>query len=210
MSKSLINRIFQNTACPDGFWGRMILRGMNCFHASMADWAMSLVRWQSDGIFLDIGCGGGANIARILQLCPKSKVHGIDISEESVAFARKRNSKWIDKRCQIRLGDVKILPYEDGKFDVVTAFETIYFWKDLPAAFAEVRRVLRPGGMFLICCEASDPANDVWTSRIEGMTVYSPVELQKHLADAGFTDIILHRNKKEIICIIAHKQHTTL
>ena len=37
--KNLLNRILQNTACPTGFWGRIILRGMNRFHAPLAEWA---------------------------------------------------------------------------------------------------------------------------------------------------------------------------
>lgn len=202
--KSFLNRILQNTARPQGFWGRMILRGMNRFHAPMADWAMRFVEWQPRWNTLDIGCGGGANIERMLKLCPEGKAYGIDISEESVAFACKRNREWLERRCFIRQGDVQQLPYEAGMFDVVTAFETIYFWQNLPAAFAEVRRVLRPGGLFLICCEASNPANDVWTSRIEHMSVYSPAELKQQLADAGFTDISLHSFKKEIVCLTGH------
>lgn len=203
--KSLLDSILQNTAHPEGFWGRMILRGMNRFHASLAAWAMHLVEWQPQWTVLDIGCGGGANIARLLDLCPEGTVHGIDISEESVAFARKRNKRWLEKRCFIGQGDVLQLPYKEAQFDAVTAFETIYFWQNLPVAFAEVKRVLRPGGMFLICCEASNPGNDIWTSRIAHMTVYSPEELKRLLADAGFTGISLYRKEKEIICILAHK-----
>ena len=41
------------------------------------------------------------------------------------------------------------LPYETGKFDLVTAFETVYFWPDLKQSFSEVFRVLKPGGMFM-------------------------------------------------------------
>lgn len=203
--KSLIDRILQNTAYPKGFWGRMILRGMNQFHATLAEWAMRLVEWNPEWTVLDIGCGGGANIARLLELCPKGTIHGIDISEESVAFARRRNKRWLKKRCFIGQGNVLRLPYNDAQFDAVTAFETVYFWQNLSVTFTEVRRVLRPGGMFLICCEASNPENDTWTSRIENMTVYSPEELKKLLVIAGFIDISLYQQEKEIICILAYK-----
>lgn len=203
--KSLIDRVLQNTACPKGFWGRMILRGMNRFHATLAEWAMHLVEWNPEWTVLDIGCGGGANIVRLLELCPKGTVHGIDMSEESVAFARRRNKRWLEKRCFIGQGNVLQLPYNDAQFDAVTAFETIYFWQNLSVAFAEVRRVLRPGGMFLICCEASNPENDIWTSRIENMTVYSPEELKKFLAAAGFIGISLYQQEKEIMCVLAYK-----
>ncbi|MDY5237460.1 class I SAM-dependent methyltransferase [Bacteroides helcogenes] len=202
--KGLIDRIFQNTSHPKGFWGRMILRGMNRFHAPLAQWAMSYLMWKPDGNVLDIGCGGGANLACMLQKCPHGKVYGIDISEESVTFACKRNRKQMNTRCFIRQGDVTELPYNDGQFDAVTAFETIYFWKDLPAAFAEIKRVLHQNGSLLICCEASDPGNTKWTSRIEGMTVYPANQLEALLAAAGFGEIEIHQRKKENLCIIAH------
>lgn len=84
---SFLNDILQNTSCPQGFWGRMILRGMNCFHASLARRGMKQVDWQPEWNVLDIGCGGGANVKRLLKLCPQGKIYGMDLSEESVAFA---------------------------------------------------------------------------------------------------------------------------
>ena len=60
-NKHLLNSILQNTSCPKGFWGRMILWGMNRFHASLARRGMKQVNWQPQWTVLDIGCGGGAN-----------------------------------------------------------------------------------------------------------------------------------------------------
>ena len=72
--KNFLNKVLQNTSCPQGFWGRMILRGMNCFHASLANRGMMQVEWQPEWNVLDIGCGGGANLKRLLELCPKGKI----------------------------------------------------------------------------------------------------------------------------------------
>lgn len=68
----------------------MILWGMNTGHASLAQWGMSCLQWQPEWSVLDIGCGGGANLLQILQRCPQGKAYGIDISPESVTFARKK------------------------------------------------------------------------------------------------------------------------
>lgn len=62
--KNFLNKVLQNTSCPQGFWGRMILRGMNRFHASLANRGMMQVEWQPEWNVLDIGCGGGANLKR--------------------------------------------------------------------------------------------------------------------------------------------------
>lgn len=46
--KNILNKILQNAGCPQGFWGRLILRGMNCFHASLAHRGMRQVEWQPE------------------------------------------------------------------------------------------------------------------------------------------------------------------
>lgn len=203
--KNFLNKVLQNTSCPQGFWGRMILRGMNCFHASLANRGMKQVEWQPNWNVLDIGCGGGANLERLLNLCPKGNIYGIDLSEESVSFAQKYNAKDLDKRCFIQQGNVCSLPYEDGLFDAITAFETVYFWSPVKTALAEVARVLRKGGCFLIRLEAGDPDIGVmWTKRIAGMVVYTADDLKQLLSEAGFSSIkTVH--KKEELHIIAHK-----
>jgi len=190
-NKHLLNSILQNTSCPKGFWGRMILWGMNRFHASLAR--------------RGIGCGGGANLNRLLKQCPQGKVYGIDLSEESVVFASKYNVKELNKRCFIQQGSVCSLPYKDGTFDAVTAFETVYFWSPIEIALAEVVRVLRKGGCFLVGLEASSPElGKMWTERIKGMVVYTAGDLKDLLIEAGFSTIQVVHNKEEMY-IIARK-----
>ena len=183
----------------------MVLRGMNRFHASLARRGMRQVDWQPEWNVLDIGCGGGADLKRLLKLCPQGRVYGIDLSEESVAFARRHNAGELDRRCFIRQGDVCSLPYGDGAFDAVTAFETVYFWRPVGKALGEVFRVLRKGGCFLIGLEAGDPElGRMWTERIGGMTVYGAEELKCLLSRAGFSDIRAIRAKEELH-IVARK-----
>ncbi|MDC1602560.1 class I SAM-dependent methyltransferase, partial [Phocaeicola vulgatus] len=70
---------------------------------------------------------------------------------------------------------------------------------------AEVFRVIRKGGCFLISLEASDPElGKAWTERIKGMTVYGAEELKQLLSQAGFSDIRVIQ-KKEELHIVAHK-----
>ena len=99
---------------------------------------------------------GGHHIKKLLQLCPKGKVQGIDYSAVSVEKARKVNASAIAAgRCAVQQASVAELPFEAEQFDVVTAFETIYFWPELAQNFREVYRVLKPGGTFFICNEAN-------------------------------------------------------
>ena len=91
-------------------------------------------------------------------------------------------------------------------FDAVTAFETVYFWPDLPRCFREVYRVLKPGGTFLICNEANGDTDkdEKWTEIVGGMTIYKDAELKTYLEQAGFHDVQIHK-KKSWLCITARK-----
>ena len=185
--------------------GRMMLRFMNFGHAPLTNWGLDLVEFQPGWTMLDIGCGGGATLKRLLKRSNGAQVYGIDISEESVAKARKVNAAVLDKQVFVSQGSAEKLPYEDGKFDLVTAVETVYFWPNLPECLQEVRRVLKPGGRFAIMVEVIE-GDSMWTNVVEGMTAYSPEQLKKLLDEAGFIDTAIHRKKPSYAAITGIKQ----
>lgn len=193
----MASRIFQNTRKPVGTLGRMMLRGMNTGHVPLASWGFSYLDLRPGAHILDVGCGGGANIAKMLADVPQSTVDGLDYSNESVAYSKKTNAAHLGARCTIHQGDVSRLPYPDYALDYVTAFETIYFWPDLDAAFTEVSRVLKPKGELFICCEADDPSDTTWTGRIEGMRVYAAHDLEERLLRQGYQSVQTHHHAKK-------------
>ena len=155
----MFSKFWNTNARPEGWLGRFALRMMNLTHTPMARWNLSFIDFQPDWTILDVGCGGGKNIARMMKRCPQGQVYGIDYSAESVAMSRKKNSSLLGSRCFIEQGNVMELPYETGKFDLVTAFETVYFWPDLKQSFSEVFRVLKPGGMFMFSFQKPEASN---------------------------------------------------
>ena len=206
----LLSKIFSNTRKPEGFFGKMMVNGMNGGgHAQMANWALSSVQIKGDGQILDIGCGGCANIARLLQRAPTGVVQGIDYSSVSVAKSSKVNAKAIaEGRCKVQEASVVKLPFGENAFDLVTAFETIYFWPDIEHCFGEVERVLKPGGQFVIVNESdgSGPMDAKWESLIEGMHTYKPEEIRLHLSNAGFTTIDIQKDEaKHWLMVTAEK-----
>ena len=86
---------------------------------------------------LDVACGSGFAIE--LARSRGTTCAGIDASERLIAVARDRNPG-----CDIRVGDMHSMPWDDEFFDVVTSFRGI--WGTTPEAVDEVRRVLAPGG----------------------------------------------------------------
>jgi len=90
---------------------------------------------------LDVGCGTGANLMLLLQF---GDAQGVDVSPDALAFCRERG---LD---QVRLGAAESLPYEDGSFDLVTAFDVVEHLDDDVGSLREMRRVLRPGGQIFL------------------------------------------------------------
>ena len=128
----LLTKFFTNCANPQGRMGRVMLRFMNFGHAPLTNWGLGLVNFHDGWTMLDIGCGGGATLKRLVKRSNGAQVYGIDISQESVVKARKVNGDMLDKQVLVCQGPAECLPYEDGKFDLVTAVETVYFWTNLP------------------------------------------------------------------------------
>lgn len=201
---NILKSFFSQCARPTGSLGRVMLSFMNYTHAPLTNWGLKLIDVQDEWTMLDVGCGGGFTIRRLLKRSQDAKVYGIDISEESVAKAKKVNADVLDKQVFVTLGSAEKLPYEDEKFELVTAVETVYFWPNLPDCLQEVRRVLKPGGKFAIMVEVVD-SDSKWTSVVEGMTAYSPEDLKKLLDDAGFTQTEIHRKKPTYATIIGVK-----
>lgn len=197
----LLKSLFTNCANPQGRMGRAMLRFMNLCHAPLTNWGLDLIHFQDGWTMLDVGCGGGATLKRLLKRSKNSLVYGIDISKESVEKARKVNAKLLDKRVFVAQGSVEKLPYDNDIFDLVTAVETIYFWPNLPACLQEVRRVLKPGGRFAIMVEVVD-SNSKWIDLCEGMTAYSPDKIKKMLDEAGFVQTETHLKQANNATII--------
>ena len=184
----------KNFSRPDGLPGRFILSSMNCGHTPISQWGLGLCRWAADAVTLDIGCGGGMNLKRLLKRCPQGRAYGLDPSELSVRRSRALNRRELGERCLVRQGSAEAIPYPSSLFDAATAFETLYFWPDLPRAFREILRVLKPGGLFLTVSELSDP-HSVWTRLVDGIRVYTPEQLARMLSDAGFVRVSIDRRR---------------
>jgi ubiquinone/menaquinone biosynthesis C-methylase UbiE len=90
---------------------------------------------------LDVACGPGYVAEAAFHL--GAEPIGVDFSAEMIRLARKRNPK-ID----FREGDAQALDFRDGQFDIVVMSFGVPHLPNPEAAFAEARRVLRPGGRY--------------------------------------------------------------
>mgnify|MGYP001555000880 FL=1 len=200
---------------PKGWLGAFMLKGMNKGHSKMTDWGLAQISIEKDFIILDVGCGGGRTIYKLAQIASNGRVFGIDISEKSVEISRETNAQLIKEgRVEASHGSVSHLPFPDNTFDLVTTFESHYFWPDLVNDMKEILRVLKPRGNFLVVGEVYKGGNyeskhpgfiDMATHEIN-MSLPGIRDINAILLKAGFSDVNTYEdNGKKIICSIGKK-----
>ena len=179
---------------PSSLMGRLLLRSMNIGHGRLHQWGLKAAGIQLTDRVLDVGCGGGKAISRILEET-RREVAGVDHSPEAVKTARSVNRAAISSgRLRIVESSVESLPFRDGFFDVVTAFETTYFWPELQVGLTEIHRVLNRGGRLVIANEFADRASaGAWAGRLN-MRVPDSDALAGAAYEAGFlmVDVSVH------------------
>ncbi|HEU4995307.1 MAG TPA: methyltransferase domain-containing protein [Gemmatimonadaceae bacterium] len=106
---------------------------------------------------------------------------------------------------------VAALPIGGAQFDLVTAVETHYYWPGLVRCFGEVRRVLRPGGQFVLIAEVHGTPASGWLLRLAmapmRASALSVEEHRKLLEEAGYEGIELTTDRRAWLCAVAETGH---
>ena len=115
-------------------------------------WRTSAVPWNGTQLVADIGCGNGFDLR---QLVPQGRCRhaiGVDLSPGMLGtLADLRGSG----RLSLIQADAQRLPLAGGRADVALAMHMLYHVPDIPAAVAELRRIVRPGGTVLVSTNSS-------------------------------------------------------
>ena len=100
---------------------------------------------------LDIGCGNGKMLG-YLQKKTGAFIHGFDYSKEAIETAKARHPE----KSEFRQGIIGEIEYPAESFDVITSMDTMYFAQDMTAFVAQVKRWLKPGGVFFAGYQEGD------------------------------------------------------
>ncbi len=178
---------------PHGEEGIQTIRNMNENHKHISEFAFECIDINENDRILDIGCGGGVNIEKFLKLTT-ANVDGLDYSEVSVKASIKQNQQAADNgRCNIIQADVSDMPIDNDTYDLVSAFETIYFWPDIGETFKEVFRIINPD-------------DEKWLATVEGMSVYNASQLKEYLLNAGFKSVEIFKKENDYILVVIAKR----
>lgn len=104
----------------------------------------------TDGIdVLDIGCGSGRAMNHLAAIYPASRFQGIDLTGEGILRARAEAERADLTNVRFEAADATNMDYRE-RFDLITAFDAIHDQARPDIVLANIRRALRPGGVFLM------------------------------------------------------------
>ncbi len=152
---------------------------------------------------LDFGCGPGSISVGLATAIAPGELHGLDIEESQIALARAAAKAGCHDNALFHVGDVIDLPFEDASFDVAHCHAVLTHVPDTDAALAEVKRVLKPGGviasreLILSACFLEPNAEEVvpaWNAfgdllAANGGHPQMGRELKRRFLQAGFQDV---------------------
>ena len=161
---------------------------------------------------LDAGCGTGSlTLTAKSYAGPSGKVHGIDAAPEMIDLARKKAAR-SGLEVVFDVGLIEQLAFPDATFDVVISRLAIHHLPDdlKRRGFAEILRVLKPGGHLLIA-DFKPPSNHVlnhiMSALVGGHMMHTDVwSLPPMLASAGFVDISSGPTRSAFLAFVSGKR----
>jgi len=166
---------------------------------------------------LDLGCGTGGITRFLAETYHPARIVGIDVDAGLVARATKRAAEaGLGESLSFQTVTPGLLPFADGSFDVFFSKDAMIHIADKEVLFAEIFRVLRPGGIIAAgdwMSSTDGPFSAEMTDYVEaeglGLSPASPARYRSAMAQAGFRDIrMIDRN--EWYKPLAHREHDAM
>ena len=152
---------------------------------------------------LDFGCGPGTISVGLARAIEPGELHGVDIKQAQIDLARSVADAGGHGNATFHVGDVTDLPFEDDYFDIAHGHSILTYVPDTQAVLAEVKRVLKPGGLASVregiigssfVAPDFEVLGDAWGMFAELITAddghpHMGRHLKLHLLEAGFSDL---------------------
>ncbi len=172
---------------PRGIVGRLLGEQMVRQHMTETTWTISLLNLRPEDQILELGFGAGKAIELVAAQTTNGHVAGIDLSQEMVRAASRRNDQAIKAgQVALRHADLTTLPFAENQFDKIFSIQTLYFWPNPPRALAEIFRVLKPGGVLIVTL-STGKIDPIETTGLEHYQLILEEQVIPSMKQLGFT-----------------------
>jgi ubiquinone/menaquinone biosynthesis C-methylase UbiE len=204
MISSFIKYVGRNFGNPDGFGGKIATKIMNIINQKQYKAVLKNIHLEPDNVILDIGFGNGYLIKKLFEQNIPVKIYGIEISNDMINKVTVKNKWNIENgKLKLLLENINKTSFEENIFDKIYTVNTIYFWNELDKSFSEIKRILKPDGIFINVVYTKEYLNKIIYTKY-GFNKYGIEEIKKITKENGMKlieTIEIKRNKS--YCIIS-------
>lgn len=159
-------------------------------HRPVGEQAIARMRVEANSRVLDVGCGSGWATRLLADYAFDGRVTGIDISDEMVELARESSAGY--KNVDFKVASAEQLPFETSEFTHAFSMESLYYYRNIPKALAEIHRVMKPGGLVVAVVDLyweNEPTHQ-WIDTLKVSVELLGIDDYRSLfIDAGFANI---------------------
>ena len=206
MFVKFIKYVGKNFGNPRGIGGIISTIIMNIINQPQYKSILENINLENNDNILDIGFGNGYLIYKLFQKNVPIKVFGIEISDDMLKKVSKKYDHIIrNDNLKLYLENIEKTSFENETFDKICTINTIYFWNDLQKCFSEIKRIIKPNGIFLNVIYSKDFLDKLIYTKY-GFKKFTKDELKKITEENGMNVIkVIEIRKNKSYCIISKK-----
>ena len=207
MFDNFVKYVGNNCGNPNGFGGKISTKIMNLMNQGQYKSILNNIKLEPDNSILDIGFGNGYLINKLLKENIPIIIYGIEISDDMLQSVSSKNKRIIENgNLRLSLEDISKTSFKGNTFDKIYTVNTIYFWKELDKTLSEIRRILKPNGIFLNVIYTKEYLNKIVYTKY-GFKKYSVIEIEEATENNGMKIIkTIEIRKNKSYCIISENK----
>jgi len=207
MIDKFIKYVGNNFGNPNGIGGKLSTKIMNIMNQNQYKFILENINLEPNNTVLDIGFGNGYLIKKLFKKNIQINICGIEISNDMLKYVMKKNRKNIEKgKLKLSLENISKTSFEENTFDKIYTVNTIYFWDELEKIFSEIKRILKPNGIFLNIVYTKEYLNKIIYTKY-GYKKYTVEEIKNITEENGMIIIaIIEIKKNKSYCIISENR----
>jgi ubiquinone/menaquinone biosynthesis C-methylase UbiE len=175
MFNRFIKYVGKNFGEPNGIGGKIVTKIMNIINQKQYNAVLENINLEPNNCVLDIGFGNGYLIKKLIGKNIPIKTYGIEISNDMLHKVSLDNIQNIQNGIlDLYLENISKTPFKDNMFDKIYTVNTVYFWDEVDKCFSEIKRILKPGGIFV---------NAIYTKEYMDKIIYTKFGFNKYTAE---------------------------